>query len=146
MSIQATSALAQSTPEASGAQRSGNSTIESVIVTGTRRTQRSVFDSSAPIDVLSFNEINNTASEDLSDVMAQLVPSYKVQRLPMADGQVFVRPATLRRLSPDHTLVLVKGKRRHRSALPGGNGGPCSDFARYPTSANSHVDVLSGGA
>lgn len=146
MSIQATSALAQSTPEASGAQRSGNSTIESVIVTGTRRTQRSVFDSSAPIDVLSFNEINNTASEDLSDVMAQLVPSYKVQRLPMADGQVFVRPATLRGLSPDHTLVLVNGKRRHRSALLGGNGAQSPDLAQIPTFSIGRVEVLRDGA
>lgn len=146
MSIQTTSALAQSTPENSGAQQSGNSTIESVIVTGTRRTQRSVFDSSAPIDVLSFNEINNTASEDLSDVMAQLVPSYKVQRLPMADGQVFVRPATLRGLSPDHTLVLVNGKRRHRSALLGGNGAQSPDLAQIPTFSIGRVEVLRDGA
>lgn len=146
MSIQSTAALAQSTQIESNSQRSNASAIESVIVTGTRRTERTVFDSSAPIDVLSLNDINNTASEDLSDVMAQLVPSYKVQRLPMADGQVFVRPATLRALSPDHTLVLINGKRRHRSALLGGNGAQSPDLAQIPTFSIGRVEVLRDGA
>lgn len=144
--IQLTTANAQSTQAEAGTQRGSNATIESVIVTGTRRTERTVFDSSAPIDVVSFNDINNTASEDLSDVMAQLVPSYKVQRLPMADGQVFVRPATLRALSPDHTLVLVNGKRRHRSALLGGNGAQSPDLAQIPTFSVGRVEVLRDGA
>ncbi|WP_339859048.1 TonB-dependent receptor [Pseudohongiella acticola] len=120
--------------------------IESVIVTGTRRSQRTIFESTAPIDVVSSSEINSAMSEDLSDVMAQLVPSYKVQRLPMADGQVFVRPATLRALSPDHTLVLVNGKRRHRSALLGGNGAQSPDLAQIPTFAIGRVEVLRDGA
>ncbi len=126
--------------------RTASATIESVIVTGTRRSERTVFDSSAPIDVVSFREINNTASEDLSDVMAQLVPSYKVQRLPMNDGMAFVRPATLRALSPDHTLVLINGKRRHRSALLGGNGAQAPDLAQIPTFAIGRVEVLRDGA
>jgi iron complex outermembrane receptor protein len=139
----ATPALAQTTPTG---QNANAPAIESVIVTGTRRTERTVFDSSAPIDVVSSGDINNTVSEDLSDVMAQLVPSYKVQRLPMADGQVFVRPATLRALSPDHTLVLVNGKRRHRSALLGGNGAQSPDLAQIPTFAIGRVEVLRDGA
>jgi iron complex outermembrane receptor protein len=146
ITFQATATLAQSAPIESSAQRGSAPAIESVIVTGTRRTERTVFDSTAPIDVVSFNDIQNTASEDLSDVMAQLVPSYKVQRLPMADGQVFVRPATLRGLSPDHTLVLVNGKRRHRSALLGGNGAQSPDLAQIPTFAIGRVEVLRDGA
>lgn len=143
LTVNSNPALAQTTQ---ADQRSGAPSIESVIVTGTRRTERTVFDSTAPIDIVSFNDINNTASEDLSDVMAQLVPSYKVQRLPMADGQVFVRPATLRALSPDHTLVLVNGKRRHRSALLGGNGAQSPDLAQIPTFAIGRVEVLRDGA
>ncbi|MFO5979618.1 TonB-dependent receptor plug domain-containing protein, partial [Klebsiella pneumoniae] len=61
--------------------------------------------------------ITSVESSDLKEVLAQLVPSFVVQRLPMADGQVFVRPATLRGLSPDQTLVLVNGRRFHRSTL-----------------------------
>lgn len=134
-------------PQFSYAQESKETTnMESIIVTGTRKAQKTVFDSSAPIDLISAGELSGTVSEDLSDTLAQIVPSYKIQRLPMADGQVFVRPATLRGLSPDHTLVLINGKRRHRSALLGGNGAQAPDLAQIPTSAIKRIEVLRDGA
>ena len=80
-----------------------------IIVTGTRDARRTQFDTLAPIDVLPGKAIDNGVSNDLSDTLAQLLPSFNVQRLPAADGQAFVRPATLRGLSPDQTLVLVNG-------------------------------------
>ncbi|MDO6474255.1 TonB-dependent receptor [Alteromonas sp. 1_MG-2023] len=120
--------------------------VENVIVTGTRQSNRTVFDSMAPIDLISGDAINSTTSEDLSDSVAQLVPSFKVQRLPMADGQVFVRPASLRGLSSDHTLVLVNGKRLHRSALLGSNGAQSADLATIPTYAIKRIEVLRDGA
>ena len=130
--------------EASHSELKNN--MESIIVTGTRSSEKTVFDSSAPIDLISANELSSTVSEDLSDSLAQIVPSYKIQRLPMADGQVFVRPATLRGLSPDHTLVLINGKRRHRSALLGGNGAQAPDLAQIPSSAIKRIEVLRDGA
>ncbi|MEP1448261.1 MAG: TonB-dependent receptor [Paraglaciecola sp.] len=134
-------------PAVSYAQANEESLVmESLIVTGTRRAERTLFDSSAPIDVLESQAITNTVSEDLTDTLAQLIPSYKVQRLPMADGQVFVRPATLRGLSPDHTLVMINGKRRHRSALLGGNGAQGPDLAQIPSSAIKRIEVLRDGA
>ena len=135
------STYAQEVPD-SKAQNS----LERVIVTGTRSSEKTVFDSSAPIDLIAAGELASTVSEDLSDTLAQIVPSYKIQRLPMADGQVFVRPATLRGLSPDHTLVLINGKRRHRSALLGGNGAQAPDLAQIPSSAIKRVEVLRDGA
>ena len=71
---------------------------DTVIVTGTRQTERTVFDSMAPVDVVSSGAVDSAMSEDLQDTLAQLVPSYKVERNPMADGNVFVRSATLRGL------------------------------------------------
>jgi iron complex outermembrane receptor protein len=130
--------------EASHSELKNN--MESIIVTGTRSSEKTVFDSSAPIDLISANELSSTVSEDLSDSLAQIVPSYKIQRLPMADGQVFVRPATLRGLSPDHTLVLINGKRRHRSGLLGGNGAQAPDLAQIPSSAIKRIEVLRDGA
>lgn len=120
--------------------------IESMIVTGTRATNRTAFDTLAPIDVLAGEAIENTVSSDLSDSLAQLIPSFTVQRLPMADGQVFVRPAQLRSLSPDQTLVLVNGKRRHRSAHLTGSGSQAVDLAQIPSSAIQRVEVLRDGA
>ncbi len=120
--------------------------LESIIVTGTRRAERTVFDSAGPIDVIAAGAINNTVSEDLSDTMAQLVPSFKVQRLPMNDGLIYVRPASLRALSPDHTLVMINGKRRHRSALLGSNGAQAPDLAQIPSYAIERIEVLRDGA
>jgi iron complex outermembrane receptor protein len=119
---------------------------QSVIVTGTRASNRTQFDTLAPVDVFSREDIAAVESGDLNDVLAQLVPSYVVQRLPMADGQVFVRPATLRGLSPDQTLVLVNGRRFHRSALLGARGAQAPDLAQIPTSAIKRIEVLRDGA
>jgi len=120
--------------------------LSEVIVTGTRAAERTVFDTLAPVDLLTATAIESSVSSDLTDVLAQLVPSYNVQRLPMADGQVFVRPATLRSLSPDQTLVLVNGKRFHRSALLGSRGAQGPDLSQIPTSAISRIEVLRDGA
>ena len=121
-------------------------TLDAMIVTGTRGSNRTQFDTLAPVDVFSQEEIQAIESTDLSDVLAQLVPSFVVQRLPMADGQVFVRPATLRGLSPDQTLVLVNGRRMHRSALLGSRGAQGPDLSQIPTSAIKRIEVLRDGA
>lgn len=120
-----------------------------IIVTGTRRAERTVADSAAPVDVVSANDLtNSTPSPDLNDKLARLVPSFNISRLPNFDGATFVRPATLRGLSPDQTLVLINGKRRHRSAfintaLRGSQG---ADLAQIPQIALSRVEVLRDGA
>ncbi|MBU2097214.1 MAG: TonB-dependent receptor, partial [Gammaproteobacteria bacterium] len=129
-----------------GAIAQDGAEIESMIVTGTRATNRTSFDTLAPIDILAGAQIEGTVSSDLSDSLAQLIPSFTVQRLPMADGQVFVRPAQLRNLSPDQTLVLVNGKRRHRSAHLTGSGSQAVDLAQIPSSAIKRVEVLRDGA
>ena len=59
---------------------------DAIIVTGTRDTRRTQFDTLAPIDVLSSQAIDGSVSDDLSDSLAQLLPSFNVQRLPAADG------------------------------------------------------------
>lgn len=120
--------------------------LDSVIVTGTRGANRTQFDTLAPVDVFSAEEIRAVESSDLNDVLAQLVPSFVVQRLPMNDGLVFVRPATLRGLSPDQTLVLINGRRFHRSALLGARGAQAPDLAQIPTSAVKRIEVLRDGA
>lgn len=119
---------------------------ETIIVTGTRDARRTQFDTLAPIDVLSGRAIDSSVSNDLSDTLAQLLPSFNVQRLPAADGQAFVRPATLRGLSPDQTLVLVNGKRYHRSALLGTRGAQAADLATIPNLAIKRIEVLRDGA
>lgn len=119
---------------------------DTIVVTGTRDATRTQFETLAPVDVLSSQAVDNVVSEDLSDTLARLLPSFNVQRLPAADGQAFVRPASLRSLSPDHTLVLVNGKRYHRSALLGGRGAQAPDLNTIPTIAIKRIEVLRDGA
>lgn len=119
---------------------------DAIIVTGTRDRSRTQFDTLAPVDVLSQQSIQSSVSNDLSDTLAQLLPSFNVQRLPAADGQAFVRPATLRGLSADQTLVLLNGKRYHRSALLGTRGAQAPDLASIAPLSIGRIEVLRDGA
>ncbi|AHE53366.1 TonB-dependent receptor plug domain-containing protein [Sphingomonas sanxanigenens] len=119
---------------------------DAIVVTGTRERSRTQFETIAPVDVLPAAIVKSSVSGDLTDNLAQLLPSFNVQRLPAADGQAFVRPATLRGLSSDQTLVLVNGKRYHRSALLGTRGAQAPDLASIPTLAIKRIEVLRDGA
>ncbi|MES3154296.1 TonB-dependent receptor plug domain-containing protein [Sphingomonas faeni] len=141
--IASSSAFAQTAPQPDAAPAADDSQI---VVTGTRDRSRTQFDTLAPVDVLSGDAVRSSVSGDLSDTLAQLLPSFNVQRLPAADGQAFVRPATLRGLSADQTLVLVNGKRYHRSALLGTRGAQAPDLAGIPSLAIKRIEVLRDGA
>ncbi len=127
---------------------------DQIIVTGTRRANRSVLESTAPIDVLSQNDLQTQASGDMNNILRSLIPSFNVGRFVgiNSDGSGFVRPPTLRGLPPDQILVLVNGKRRHRSALVQLNGGALAsgaqgpDVSQIPTIAIERIEVLRDGA
>lgn len=135
--------------------QSGANTLEEVVVTGTRKEGMSPTETLAPVDVIGGATLRNQASFDLTDSLTKVSPALNTQRFPIADGTAFVRPVTLRNLSPDHTLVLVDGTRRHRSALvnlqlaPLGTvnqGSQGVDFAAFPAAAIKRVEVLRDGA
>ena len=125
---------------------------DDIIVTGTRRTDRTLSESTVPIDVLSSADIAAQPSPSLQTILKNLVPSFNQQRNAGADGTAFVRPPTLRGLPPDQILVLVNGKRFHRSALvqvagdslSAGSQGP--DLSQIPAVALGRVEVLRDGA
>jgi iron complex outermembrane receptor protein len=148
----ASAASAQTLPTAAlspadpGQPAAATAIDDEVIVTGTRERGRTQFDTLAPVDVLPETLIRSSVSGDLNNALAQLLPSFNVQRLPAADGQAFVRPATLRGLSADQTLVLVNGKRYHRSALLGTRGAQAPDLAGIPALAIKRIEVLRDGA
>lgn len=119
--------------------------FDPVVVTGSR-TLPLFSESMAPIEVLPAREIMAPASDDVIDILAQLVPSFTAQRLPLSDGNVYVRPSRLRNLAPDHTLVLINGKRRHKSALLGPEGAQAPDLAQIPANAIQRIEILKDGA
>ena len=126
--------------------------IEEVVATGTRGQPRSVSESMVPVDVISADEFINQGGTDLSDLIRNVVPSYSVNTQPISDAATVVRPAQLRGMAPDQTLVLINGKRRHRAAVISwlGNGvadgaqGP--DISVIPSNALKQVEVLRDGA
>lgn len=126
--------------------------VEEVVVLGSRRAARSATDSAVPVDVIGGEDFVNQGSTDLSTLLRNVVPSYNVNTQAIADAATLVRPANLRGLAPDHTLVLVNGKRRHRAAVISwlGNGvadgsqGP--DISQIPAIALKQVAVLRDGA
>ncbi|AOT09145.1 TonB-dependent receptor plug domain-containing protein [Pseudoalteromonas luteoviolacea] len=124
---------------------------EVIEVTGTRRSLRSIAESTVPVDIISLDEINSSGQLELSQVLATLVPSFNFPNSQLADGTDHARPAVLRGLAPDHTLVLVNGKRRHSSALLNlngtvGRGSSAVDLNMIPTAAIKRIEVLRDGA
>ena len=126
---------------------------EETVVVGTRARPRTVAESPVPVDVLSASDLTSQGAVNLQDQLRTIVPSFSVNTQPISDASTVVRPAMLRNLAPDHTLVLVNGKRRHRSSIidwHGGNGvafgsqGP--DISAIPAIALRQVEVLRDGA
>jgi iron complex outermembrane receptor protein len=129
--------------------------IGEVVVTGTRKAGVSPTETLSPVDEINGSLISNQAAFDLTDSLTKVVSSLSTQRFPIADGTAFVRPVSLRNLSPDHTLVLVNGSREHRSALvnlqfaPLGTvnqGSQGVDWSIFPSTAIERVEVLRDGA
>ncbi|OAB60421.1 hypothetical protein AY599_03205 [Leptolyngbya valderiana BDU 20041] len=117
-----------------------------VIVTGTRMRGRTVHEALAPIDVIAATELGQTASDELMDGLSRSLPNFTAFRLPLNDGNIFNRPTALRGLSSDQTLVLVNGKRRHRSAFLETSRGQPTDLSQVPVTLIGRVEVLRDGA
>jgi iron complex outermembrane receptor protein len=124
---------------------------QTIVVTGTRTSNRTVANSPVPVDVISAEAIANTGQTETNKILNQLVPSFNFPQPSIADGSDALRPATLRGLAPDQTLVLINGKRRHVAALLNingtvGRGSAAVDMNLIPGIAISRVEVLRDGA
>ncbi len=125
--------------------------LEEQVVTGARQP-RSVTDSAVPVDVVRGEDFVKQGGTDLPDLLRNVVPSYNVSFQPISDAATVVRPPNLRGLAPDHALVLVNGKRRHRASVIYWLGNGYSDAAQgpdispIPAIALKRVEVLRDGA
>lgn len=125
--------------------------LQTVIVTGTRSSDRTVSSSLTPIDVVSAQVLQQTGTTDLPTALARIIPSLNFPRPAAADTADTQRPAQLRGLSPDQVLVLVNGKRWHPGAIllnngVIGRGSQPVDLNTIPLSAIDHIEVLRDGA
>ena len=151
-------AIAQEAPEETAEMESEESMedeiveLEGVVTIGSRAKPRSVIDSTVPIDVLAGDDFVKQGGTDLPDLLRNVVPSYNVNLQPISDAATVVRPPNLRGLAPDHALVLVNNKRRHRASVIYwlGNGiadaSQGQDISAIPAIALEQVEVLRDGA
>src|SRR5438094_3664230 len=149
------SALAQQPGGAPGSSAGSGKELEEVIITSTRRSDRTVTESSAPIDVLAGSELANEPSGSMLDTLSSLVPSFIVGQNSISDASSFVRSPSLRGLPADEMLVMLNGKRMNRSALvqvfQGGEtelafGSQGPDLASIPSISVKSLEILRDGA
>ncbi|WP_049623693.1 TonB-dependent receptor plug domain-containing protein [Frateuria defendens] len=140
-------ALAQQAPAGEGHTKQ----LDTVIVTGTRNTERTVSSSLQPVDVITPEQLQQFGTTLLGAALARLVPSISFPQPTTISGAEVVRPVTLRGLSPDQVLVLIDGKRQHAGSflnLGGaiGRGANPVDLNAIPISAIERIEVLRDGA
>ena len=87
------------------------------VVVGSRAAHTAADELAVPVDVFTPEEIRAQGTTETSQILSQLAPSVNFPRQSVSDATEIVRPFTMRGLSPDHTLVLLNVKRRHRTAL-----------------------------
>ncbi len=150
-SAQAVLASADTTKPAPGAPATEEGQVsDEVIVTGTRATGITAAESAAPIKVLGAETLSHVGQPNLNQVLSQLVPSFTAQAFG-GDTANLTLSARLRGLSPNHTLVLVNGKRRHGTANLAVLGGPyqgaaTADLDLISPSSIARIEVLEDGA
>jgi len=133
------------------AQSSEDELIEEVVTVGTRAPGRVVADLAVAVDVLSADDMAATGQTEVGRMLQALAPSFNFSSSSISDGTDALRPATLRGLGPDQTLVLVNGKRRHQASLihinnSVGRGTAGTDMNAIPAAAIKRIEVLRDGA
>ncbi|KQQ88447.1 TonB-dependent siderophore receptor [Massilia sp. Leaf139] len=126
-------------------------TAATVVVTGTRVANRSALDTAAAVDIISADTLKNTGTTEMNQALSVALPSLNFPRPSLTDGTDTIRPATLRGMAPDQTLVLVNSKRRHASSLVNlngsvGRGSAAVDMNTIPTAIVKNIEVLRDGA
>lgn len=137
--------------QASAQTADAPTTVEDVIVTGTRAANRTAMTTSVPVDVISAAELAQVGVSELNQALSVALPSFNFPRPGLADGTDTIRPATLRGLAPDQTLVLLNSKRRHSASLVNvngtiGRGASSVDLNTIPSAIVQSIEVLRDGA
>ncbi len=135
----------------SGSSEDALEVIEEVVTIGTRTKGRIAEDLPVPVDVLNAEALAKTGHTEVGRMLQSLAPSFNFSSSSISDGTDALRPATLRGLGPDQTLVLINGKRRHQASLihintSVGRGTAGVDMNAIPAAAIERIEVLRDGA
>jgi len=140
---------AQAQDSSSGSNSDENAAT--VVVTGTRVANRSALDTASPVDIISAETLKTSGTTELTQALSVALPSLNFPRPALTDGTDTVRPATLRGMAPDQSLVLVNSKRRHAASLVNlngsvGRGSTAVDLNTIPSAIVKNIEVLRDGA
>lgn len=123
-----------------------------IVFVGTRGSGRAKTETPVPVDVIRINQVGlPTAKMDLTSVLNVAAPSFNYNKQSGADGADHIDIGTLRGLGPDHTLVLINGKRRHPTAFVGlfgtrGRANSGVDMNGFPEASVDRIEILRDGA
>jgi len=123
-----------------------------IVFVGTRAGGRAKTETPVPVDIIKINDLGlPTAKMDLTSVLNIAAPSFNYNKQSGADGADHIDIGTLRGLGPDHTLVLINGKRRHPTAFVGlfgtrGRANSGVDMNGFPVAAVDRIEILRDGA
>ncbi|MBT1063259.1 TonB-dependent receptor [Bowmanella sp. Y26] len=133
------------------AQEQGAEQVEKIAIVGSRVSGRSAEELPVPVDILDAEALQNTGQTEVGRMLQAVAPSFNFSSSSISDGTDALRPATLRGLGPDQTLVLINGKRRHQASLihintSVGRGTAGTDMNAIPAAAIKRIEVLRDGA
>lgn len=125
--------------------------VEDLVVLGSRSPGRVAEDLPVPVDSLSSELMRATGQTEVGRMLQAIAPSFNFSSSSISDGTDALRPATLRGLGPDQTLVLINGKRRHQASLihintSVGRGTAGTDMNAIPAASIKRIEVLRDGA
>ncbi|MBE0379318.1 TonB-dependent receptor plug domain-containing protein [Pseudoalteromonas prydzensis] len=143
--------MATNSQVANAQQQAAQENIEKIAIVGSRVAGRSVEDLPVPVDILSAEALENTGQTEVGRMLQAIAPSFNFSSSSISDGTDALRPATLRGLGPDQTLVLINGKRRHQASIihintSVGRGTAGTDMNAIPAAAIKRIEVLRDGA
>jgi iron complex outermembrane recepter protein len=125
--------------------------LNTVTVIGSRGKPRTDVNRPVPVDVISAKELENTGQIDLGQMAQFTSPSFNSAKNGINGVANFADPASLRGMSPDQSLLLINGKRRHQfSAINNnvtvGKGTVVTDLNSIPSLAVERMEILRDGA
>lgn len=125
--------------------------LEAVTVVGSRGKPRTDIERPVPVDVLTSVDLQSTGQTDLGQMVQFTSPSFNSAKYGVNGTTNYADPATLRGMSPDQSLVLINGKRRHQFAainlnVAPGLGTVVTDLNGIPSGAIKRTEVLRDGA
>ncbi len=126
--------------------------LENVVVVGSRNANRTATDTPVPVDVIDVTELTQSAPQvTVTEILNYAAPSFSSNPQSISDGTDHIAPASLRGLGPDQVLVLINGKRRHKTGLVNvngtfGRGSVGTDMTTIPSNSIARIEILRDGA